>query len=85
MITDEDLALEAQKGNEYALESLMKKYKGLVNKIARCYFLVGGDLEDIIQEEQSDYIKQLYIFRSKKTHLLKLLPQLASNIKFKVQ
>ena len=49
-MTDEQLSLSAQSGHEEALDTLLAKYKSLVNKIARKYFLVGGDMEDIVQE-----------------------------------
>lgn len=49
-MTDEILALNAKAGDEIAMNELLIKYKSIVNKIARSYFLVGGDMEDIIQE-----------------------------------
>jgi RNA polymerase sporulation-specific sigma factor len=48
--SDEELSLLAQKGDENALNKLLCLYKPLVSKIARSYFLVGGDIEDIMQE-----------------------------------
>ena len=50
MLTDENLALKAQE-NDYESEiELFARYKNLVSKISRSFFLVGGDPEDIIQE-----------------------------------
>lgn len=49
-MTDEELSLKAQQGDDVAVNELLSKYKSLVNKIARSYFLTGGDMEDIVQE-----------------------------------
>ena len=50
MLTDENLALKAQK-NDYESEiELFARYKSMVSKISRSFFLVGGDTEDLIQE-----------------------------------
>ena len=47
---EENLLKEAQNGSADAVNALLKGYKSLVNKIARSYFLIGGDMEDIVQE-----------------------------------
>ena len=44
------LVEKAQQGDENAVNELLKKYKNLVNKLSRSYFLIGGDIEDIVQE-----------------------------------
>jgi len=49
-LTDEELVLCAQGGNELAEECIYEKYKPLVRSRARSYFLIGADKEDIIQE-----------------------------------
>ena len=49
-MTDEELSLKAQNGDENALNELLQRYKSLVNKISRSYFLLGGEIEDIVQE-----------------------------------
>lgn len=49
-MTDEELSLKAQQQNEEYVNILLKKYKSVVNKISRSYFLTGGDIEDIVQE-----------------------------------
>mgnify|MGYP001853945558 CR=1 FL=1 len=49
-MTDEELSIKAQNGDEDAVNHLLTNYKSLVNKIARSYFLTGGDMEDIVQE-----------------------------------
>lgn len=49
---NEDLVLlnQARAGNETSLETLIDKYKPIVSGIARGYFLIGGDTDDLIQE-----------------------------------
>lgn len=49
-LSDEQLALLAKNFDEEAINELFARYKNLVNAIARSYFLVGGDIEDIVQE-----------------------------------
>jgi len=46
----EELVLKAKNGDENAINELLSQYKNIVNKIARSYFLIGGDMEDIVQE-----------------------------------
>jgi RNA polymerase sporulation-specific sigma factor len=47
---DEDIVELAQKGDQFAIEFLVDKYKNFVRAKARSYFLIGADKEDIIQE-----------------------------------
>ena len=47
---EEQLVLKAQNGDEDAMNTLLSSYKSTVNKIARSFFLIGGDMEDIVQE-----------------------------------
>lgn len=49
-MTDEQLALLAQQGNSNAELELFNKYRNLINKCSRGYFLIGGDIEDLVQE-----------------------------------
>ena len=42
--------LKKAKTDDSAVEELLKKYKNLVLKIARHYFIVGGDIDDLTQE-----------------------------------
>ncbi len=41
---------KAKKGDEKSLETLLNNFKPMVSSIARGYFLVGGDEEDLVQE-----------------------------------
>ena len=50
MISEEKELLQLAKNSETAVEELLNLYKPLVSKIARQYFLVGGEIDDLIQE-----------------------------------
>lgn len=47
---DEDIVELASYDNSSALEFIMHKYKNFVRSKARSYFLIGADMDDIIQE-----------------------------------
>jgi len=49
-IPDNLLVNQSREGNQVALDMLMRRYKPLVKSKAKVYFLIGGDLEDLIQE-----------------------------------
>lgn len=65
-LLDEELSLKAQDGNEEAVNTLLIKYKNLVNKISRSYFLVGSDIEDIVQEGMIGLYKAIMNFSQDK-------------------
>ncbi len=48
--TNEELVEKVKKGNEVAIEILFARFKALLNKISRSFFLLGGDNEDVMQE-----------------------------------
>ena len=49
-VSDEQLVAAAKSDDKQAMETLLLRYTGLVRSIARGYFLLGGDAEDLIQE-----------------------------------
>ncbi len=52
-ISDEELVILAMSEKnvaESALDELLKRYKNVVNSVARGYFLSGGDTDDLVQE-----------------------------------
>ena len=65
-LSDEELALAAQKGDIGAVELLLEKYKGLVKARARAYFLAGADKEDIVQEGMIGLYKAVRDFNADK-------------------
>ena len=66
-LSDEELAGLAQNNDEMAVNTLLKKYKSLVNQIARSYFLTGGDMEDIVQEGMIGLYKAIMHFKNTKS------------------
>ena len=49
-LSDEELIKKYQDGDQAILNFICEKYKPLVLKISKKYFLVGGENEDLIQE-----------------------------------
>ncbi len=70
-LTDENLVLLANQGNENAETELLEKYKDLVVKIARSYFIIGGELEDIVQEGMIGLYKAIKNFSNSKNTTFK--------------
>lgn len=52
--------------NEENIENLLVKYKPLVIKIARQYFLMGGDIDDLVQEGMIGLFKAIKSFDEQK-------------------
>jgi RNA polymerase sporulation-specific sigma factor len=74
--TDEELVLSARKGNKYAQEYLLKKYRSLVEGKARSYFLVGADHEDVVQEGMIGLFKAIRDFRNDRAARFKAFAEL---------
>lgn len=49
-MTDDEIVLLCQSGDKSAWEELYERYKPRVLKIARRFFLSGGETEDLVQE-----------------------------------
>lgn len=60
--SEKELIKLAKTGDDYAFEKLLTSYKNLVTSISRRYFLVGGDVDDLIQEGM------IALFRAVKTY-----------------
>lgn len=60
--SDEQLVSLAQKNDTEALELLITRYKKVVTKIARSYYLVGGDMDDLLQEGMIGVFKAIGSF-----------------------
>lgn len=65
-LTDEELIKKIKIGDESAETELFSRYKDLVVKIARGYFIVGGDLEDLVQEGMIGLYKAIKGFSDEK-------------------
>ena len=61
-MTDEELSKKAQSGDGEAVNLILSKYKSLVNQLSRSYFLIGGDMEDIVQEGMIGLYKAIMNF-----------------------
>ena len=61
-ISDEKLLRQIQSGNDDAMECLLERYRDMVRKEARRFFLAGGDEEDLIQEGMIGLIKAVRDF-----------------------
>ena len=66
VITDEELVIKAQKGDSEAELEIFSRYKNLLRKVCRSYFLIGGDIEDLIQEGMIGLYKAIKSFTPEK-------------------
>lgn len=66
LLEDDQLLELIHKKNDYALDFLMNKYKLLVEKKSRSYFLMGGSKDDIVQEGMIGLFKAIRDYRSDK-------------------
>ena len=60
ILTDEQLVLMAQEGSETAEEVIIQKYKGLVLKKAKSFFMAGAEEEDVVQEGMIGLFKAIH-------------------------
>ena len=58
--------LQKAKTDDNAVEELLKQYKSLVLKIARHYFIVGGDIDDLTQEGMIGLYKAIHSYNETK-------------------
>ena len=60
--TDEQLVKQAQDGDMLAEEYLIRKYKELVRKKSKIYFIIGADGDDVVQEGMIGLFKAIHSF-----------------------
>lgn len=65
--SEEEIVMEAQKGNVRAQEYVISKYEGFVKAKSRSYFLIGADREDIYQEGMIGLYKGIRDFNYEKS------------------
>lgn len=58
-LSDEELVLRAQANDSMASDELIERYSERVRYLARPYFLVGADAEDLIQEGMIGLLKAI--------------------------
>ncbi|GLC29833.1 RNA polymerase sporulation sigma factor SigH [Clostridium omnivorum] len=73
---DEEIVIEAKKGNVRAQEYLINKYQNFVKAKAKSYFLIGADKEDIYQEGMIGLYKAIRDFKPDKLASFKAFAEL---------
>lgn len=73
---DEEIVIEAKKGNVRAQEYLINKYQNFVKAKAKAYFLIGADKEDIYQEGMIGLYKAIRDFKADKLASFKAFAEL---------
>ncbi|MBQ7875755.1 MAG: RNA polymerase sporulation sigma factor SigH [Clostridia bacterium] len=65
-MTDEEIVIIAQSGNEEALDFILHKFRPHVARKANSYFLAGADKDDIIQEGMIGLFKAVRDYKTDK-------------------
>lgn len=73
---DEEIVIEAKKGDVRAQEYLINKYQNFVKSKSKSYFLIGADKEDIYQEGMIGLYKAIRDFRPDKLASFKAFAEL---------
>ena len=63
-LSDEELVAMSQGGDDEAMDYLLSKYRTMVKKKARTYFLIGADREDVVQEGMVGLFKAIRDYKS---------------------
>ncbi|MEO7453782.1 MAG: RNA polymerase sporulation sigma factor SigH [Fimbriimonadales bacterium] len=63
-LTDEDVVDRARLGDSRAAETLFSRYRSLIEKQARTYFVAGADHDDVVQEGMMGLWKAIRDFNS---------------------
>ncbi len=64
--TDIELVKLAQVGDQKAMNELMERYKVVSASVVRRYFLVGGDMDDLMQEGMMGVVNAINSFNENK-------------------
>lgn len=65
-LEDQELIKQSKEGNAEAVEILLSRYKPLLNKVTRGFFLLGSDHEDLMQEAMIGLYKAILSFDASK-------------------
>lgn len=57
--TDEELIQKIKSGNDQAERCLFKRYSFIIKRISSCFFIMGGNLDDLFQEAMIGLIKAM--------------------------
>ena len=71
-MTDDELILLAQAGDDTALETILVRYKPLVYKKSQPYYLAGGDDDDVVQEGLIGLYKAIMSFNKERFPLFNI-------------
>lgn len=74
--SDEEVVVEAKKGDTRAQEYLINKYENFVKSKSKSYFLIGADKEDIYQEGMIGLYKAIRDFKADKLSSFKAFAEL---------
>ncbi|NLM50685.1 MAG: RNA polymerase sporulation sigma factor SigH [Clostridiaceae bacterium] len=75
-LPDEELVLLSQKGDTYAQECLIYRYRAFVRNKAQAYFLIGADKEDLVQEGMIGLFKAVRDYKADKLSSFKSFAEL---------
>lgn len=78
-MADEKLALLAKGGDEQAGDVLIRRYKGLVIKVCRSYFIVGAETDDLVQEGMIGLYKSILKYSEEKSKFITFAYQCVRN------
>ena len=73
---EEEIVVEAKKGNVRAQEYVISKYESFVKAKSKSYFLIGADKEDIYQEGMIGLYKAIRDFNYEKSTTFKAFAEL---------
>lgn len=62
-LSDEDLIASAKSGDEQTTEEIFLRYRAGITEIARSYYLLGGEIEDLVQEGMLGLFKAVKTYR----------------------
>ncbi len=75
-LSDNELVVLANSGDNLAMEVLMDNYKNFVRAKTRAYFLIGADRDDIIQEGMLGLFKAIRDYKADKNTSFKSFAEL---------
>lgn len=75
-MTDNELVVLANDGDDIAMEVLISRYKNFVRAKTRSYFLIGADRDDIIQEGMLGLFKAIRDFDATKNNAFRTFAEL---------
>ncbi|WP_312092638.1 RNA polymerase sporulation sigma factor SigH [Aminipila sp.] len=78
-VSDEQLAVLAQAGDELAEETLIRKYKTLIRNRSYLYFVAGADAEDVMQEGMIGLFKAIRSYKEDKKASFRTYAELCIN------